>query len=264
MTLADQTYDTYADWRAKQIDANPQRFVRDVMPNAFYPVRKVFAEANQSLHGKRVLELGSGFGDMALWLAHRGADVVAIELGPGLVEQSKRLASLNGKSIDFRVGDARDPLPFPDNSMDMVCGFGFLHHLEGEPLRSCLSEVRRVLNVGGHAWFHEPVEDSPAFNFMQNLLPLWGGEPRPSILQRAKWKKFMAEQDDRPLTTKELREAAEGFSIIDLKNYGLTFRFRTLIGPKFDGVFDAIDEGFFTVLPFMRRFGQTALIHYVK
>lgn len=264
MELAEQTYDSYASWRAKQIDDNPERFIRDVMPNAFYPVRKIFAVACKDLRGKRVLELGSGFGDMALWLSHRGAEVSAIELGEGLVEQSKRLAALNNKTIDFRAGDAREPFPFPDQSFDMVCGFGFLHHLEPEPLAKLLAEVRRVLKPGGHAWFHEPIEDSPAFNFLQNLLPLWGNEPRPSILQRQKWREHMAVQDDRPLTTQELREAAKGFSVIDVRSYGLFFRFRTLLGARFDEALDRIDEGIFTVLPFLRRFGQTALIHYVR
>ena len=264
MALAEQTYDTYAPWRAKQIDDNPQRFVCDAMPNAFYPVRQVFAAACSDLQGKRVLELGSGFGDMAVWLAYRGAEVSAIELGSGLVEQSRRIAALNGKNIDFRVGNACDPLPFADGSLDMVCGFGFLHHLERQPLIDCIAEVRRVLKPGGHAWFHEPIENSPAFNFLQNLVPLWGGEPRPSILQRKKWREFMANQDDRPLTSRELREAARGFSVIEVRNYGLLFRVRTVIGNKYDQALDRIDEGIFAVLPFMRHFGQTALIHYVK
>lgn len=263
MSLAEQTYDTYAPWRAKQIDENPQRFVKDAMPNEFYSVRTVFAAACADLSGKRVLELGSGFGDMALWLSYRGAHVTAIELGPGLVEQSRRLAALNSKDIDFRVGNACDPLPFADGSLDMVCGFGFLHHLEPKPLTDCVAEVHRVLKPGGHAWFCEPIENSPAFNFLQNLLPLWGGEPRPSILQRKKWREYMAVQDDRPLTTRELREAGRGFSAVDVRNYGLLFRFRTLIVGH-DSLFDRVDEGIFAVLPFLRRFGQTALIHYVK
>lgn len=190
MGLAPQTYDTYAGWRAKQIDANPQRFVRDVFPNDFLGPKQMARELGD-LTGKTVLELGSGFGDMALWFTHRGARVTAIELGQGLVEVSRRLAQLNQVAIDFQVGDIQQRLAFPDASFDVVAGFGILHHLEGEPLKRCLAEVNRVLKVGGVAYFHEPIEDSPAFNFTQNLLPLGGNEPRPSILQRAKWKKFM-------------------------------------------------------------------------
>jgi SAM-dependent methyltransferase len=260
MELAPQTYDTYAAWRAKQMDENPGRFVRDAFPSDFLGPKQMAQEIE--LSGKAVLELGSGFGDMALWFAKRGARVTAIELGAGLVEVSKRLAKMNAVSIDFRQGDIQNPLPFADQSFDIVAGFGVLHHLEGEPLKRCLAEVSRVLKPGGAAYFHEPIEDSPAFNFLQNLLPLWGGEPRPSILQRKKWREYMAAQDDRPLTTRELKDA--GFGEIQIRRHGLTFRFRTLFGAKYDRLLDGIDEAIFAVLPFMRRFAQTALVRYEK
>jgi SAM-dependent methyltransferase len=264
MALAKQTYDSYAAWRAKQIDENPQRFVRDLCPSSFLPVLRDFARAVTDLRGKCALELGSGFGDMAVWLTYRGAEVTALELGPGLVEVSRRVAALNDRAVDFRQGDITQPLPFADESFDLVAGFGILHHLEGEPLKRCVAEVRRVLKPGGQAYFHEPIEDSPAFNFLQNLLPLSGGEPRPSILQRKKWREYMAVQDDRPLTTRELADAGVGFREVDVRGFGLTFRFRRLLGARFDGALDAIDEGIFAVLPFLRRFGQTALIRYRK
>ena len=60
------------------------------------------------LAGKRVLDAGCGTGALAAELARRGADVVAIDLSPTLVDLARdRMPSTRG-SIDFRSGDMLD------------------------------------------------------------------------------------------------------------------------------------------------------------
>jgi magnesium-protoporphyrin O-methyltransferase len=66
------------------------------------------------LHGKRVLDAGCGTGALAVELARRGAEVVAIDLSPTLIELAwERLADhldtfANNGQIDFRSGDMLD------------------------------------------------------------------------------------------------------------------------------------------------------------
>jgi magnesium-protoporphyrin O-methyltransferase len=67
------------------------------------------------LHGARVLDAGCGTGALALEAARRGAEVVAIDLSPQLVDVARRRvdevlghAPLKG-SIDWRSGDMLDP-----------------------------------------------------------------------------------------------------------------------------------------------------------
>lgn len=67
------------------------------------------------LHGARVLDAGCGTGALAMEAARRGAEVLAIDLSPALVDIARqRVAehadlSANGGSIDFRSGDMLDP-----------------------------------------------------------------------------------------------------------------------------------------------------------
>jgi magnesium-protoporphyrin O-methyltransferase len=62
------------------------------------------------LHGKRVLDAGCGTGTASIELAQRGAEVVAIDLSPTLVQHAKERAEGMGIShIDFRSGDMLDP-----------------------------------------------------------------------------------------------------------------------------------------------------------
>ena len=62
------------------------------------------------LGGRRVLDAGCGTGALAVELARRGADVLAIDLSPTLVELAReRIGSDTGRGhIEFRTGDMSD------------------------------------------------------------------------------------------------------------------------------------------------------------
>ena len=64
-----------------------------------------------NLSGRRVLDAGCGTGAVAVELARRGAEVVAIDLSETLVSVARQRAaesSLRGR-VDFRSGDMTDP-----------------------------------------------------------------------------------------------------------------------------------------------------------
>ena len=62
------------------------------------------------LRGCRVLDAGCGTGALAVEAARRGADVVAIDLSPKLVDLARKRmpASFKHGSLDFRSGDMLD------------------------------------------------------------------------------------------------------------------------------------------------------------
>jgi len=64
------------------------------------------------LHGRRILDAGCGTGALAVEAARRGAEVVAIDLSPTLVNLARQRMpeALGQGSIDFRSGDMLDPL----------------------------------------------------------------------------------------------------------------------------------------------------------
>lgn len=63
------------------------------------------------LRGARLLDAGCGTGALAVAAAERGADVLAIDLSPTLVDLARdRLPDRVGAGrVDFRVGDLSDP-----------------------------------------------------------------------------------------------------------------------------------------------------------
>ena len=64
----------------------------------------------QDLAGRRILDAGCGTGALAVEAARRGADVVAIDLSPTLVDLARERAprDLGSGSVTFMVGDMLD------------------------------------------------------------------------------------------------------------------------------------------------------------
>ena len=88
----------------------------------------------------RALDLACGAGRNALWLEREGWDVVAID-GAG---EAIRIIREHETAIDARVMDLETgaPLPFPDDSFELVSILYYLH-------RPLFAEARRVVKPGG-------------------------------------------------------------------------------------------------------------------
>ncbi|MET8111763.1 class I SAM-dependent methyltransferase [Streptomyces prasinus] len=92
--------------------------------------------------GDRVLDVAAGTGNAAIPAALAGADVVAIDLAPELLETGRRLAEQRGARLRWQEADA-EALPFDDGAFDTVLscvGVMFAPHHEaaaGELLRVC-------------------------------------------------------------------------------------------------------------------------------
>jgi SAM-dependent methyltransferase len=86
-----------------------------VIPN----LGAVLVEACRIGPGQRVLDIACGPGNVAVPAALAGADVVAGDLTPDLLEAGRALAEQRGVRIDWQVADA-EALPFDENSFDAV------------------------------------------------------------------------------------------------------------------------------------------------
>jgi ubiquinone/menaquinone biosynthesis C-methylase UbiE len=96
--------------------------------------------------GMRVLDVASGTGNAALPAAATGAEVVASDLTPRLLEAGQQRAEAEGLTLQWQEADA-ESLPFDDESFDVVMsciGVMFAPHHQ-----AAADELVRVCRAGG-------------------------------------------------------------------------------------------------------------------
>lgn len=106
----------------------------------------VFRELTVGAPGRRALDVGTGTGQLAMYLAGAGFDVTAVDLSESMILHARRNASSRGLDIDFRAGDA-ESLGFEDDAFHVVVSRNLLWTLPN-PEKAIL-EWRRVLKPGG-------------------------------------------------------------------------------------------------------------------
>lgn len=95
--------------------------------------------------GARVLDAGTGSGNLAAALERRGAEVVGIDF----CEPAFALARQKAPHARFEFGDLTRPLAFADGSFDHVACSAVLHVLSRDEQRAAIGELARVLRPGG-------------------------------------------------------------------------------------------------------------------
>jgi ubiquinone/menaquinone biosynthesis C-methylase UbiE len=109
------------------------------------------ARAIRALDARRVLDVGSGAGDIALALVHdarrRGVqlDVTCLDTSDQMLTIARRAAG-DDPALSFVHGDGT-ALPFPDHAFDAVTCTLSLHHFDPLPARALLRELRRVARL---------------------------------------------------------------------------------------------------------------------
>jgi SAM-dependent methyltransferase len=113
---------------------------------------RLLAEAGAgSIGGWRVLDLGAGFGALALYCAHLGAEVVAVDPHEQRMGVAVAIAQRRNLRVRALAAQAQE-LPLPDASFDLVVANNSLCYIvDGAQRRIALREILRVLRPGG--WF---------------------------------------------------------------------------------------------------------------
>ena len=111
--------------------------------NAYYE-RPAMLDLAGDVAGRDVLDIGCGAGPLSEKLVERGARVSGFDQSAAMVEIARRRL---GSTVDLRVADLADPLPYDDDSFDVACASLVLHYLRDWV--APLSEIRRVLRPGG-------------------------------------------------------------------------------------------------------------------
>jgi SAM-dependent methyltransferase len=145
-------WDTLCGWNLAQ-DAgitgrDPNDLARfDELYLGFYPYLERYVPAD--FEGKKVLEVGLGYGTLGQLIASRNADYYGVDIAEGPVETMRLRLSWLGIPEEHVVQASVLELPFEDSVFDFVYSIGCLHHTGN--LERSVQQVRRVLRPGGRA-----------------------------------------------------------------------------------------------------------------
>lgn len=98
----------------------------------------------------RVLDIGCGSGENAIWLSQQGFDVVACDLSPTAIQKAKDKLQAAHAEVRFLVADFLSD-PVPDAPFGFVFDRGCLHCMDdADQRRSFVEKVYGLLEEGGH------------------------------------------------------------------------------------------------------------------
>jgi SAM-dependent methyltransferase len=102
----------------------------------------------EEMKGKRVLEVGLGYGTVGQFLATQGADFHGLDIAEGPVRMMNARLGALGLEETAVQGNMLD-CPFPAESFDFLVSIGCFHHT-GD-MQRCIDETHRILRPGGTA-----------------------------------------------------------------------------------------------------------------
>lgn len=138
----------------------------------------------------RALDVATGGGHTALFLARAGWHVTAADIAPRMLENARRLATEAGCTIETKLFPAEE-IPFDDASLDLVTVRVAPHHFSSPP--RFVAEVARVLKPGGHFLLIDGCvpDDDPASEAWLHSVEKWRDPSHGRFLSRAAWEQLV-------------------------------------------------------------------------
>ncbi len=144
---------------AEHATQKPSRFLKEIFEADSWPLPK-----------GRALDIATGKGRNAIFLAERGFQVVGIDISPVALETARRISREKSLAIDWQEADL-ERFDLPQGDYDLVLNLNYLQ-------RSLVPQIKKTLKPGGWVIFETYLTDqskighvtSPAYLLLHNEL----------------------------------------------------------------------------------------------
>jgi ubiquinone/menaquinone biosynthesis C-methylase UbiE len=136
--------------------------------------------------GGTALDVATGGGHTALWLARQGWKVTAGDIAPRMLENARKLCAEAGVAIETRLFPAEE-MPFTGSSFDLVTVRVAPHHFSSPG--KFVQETVRVLKPGGHFLLIDGSvpDDDPETEEWLHRVEKWRDPSHGRFLSRKAW-----------------------------------------------------------------------------
>jgi len=119
-----------------------------------------------------ILDVGCGSGDLSIYLAQLGYQVLGIDFVEKAIANAREKAGTLPAPVklllDFQVADALKPSSL-QRQFGAVVDSGFFHLFDSEQCDRLVDEIAQVLLPGGHYYLHEFAVDFPLPNLPRQI-----------------------------------------------------------------------------------------------
>ena len=142
--------------------------------------------------GGTALDVATGGGHTALWLARHGWKVTAGDIAPRMLENAQKLCAEAGFRIESRLFPAEE-MPFADGSFDLITVRVAPHHFSSP--QKFVQEAARVLRPGGHFLLIDGTvpDDDPETDEWLHHVEKWRDPSHGRFLSRKAWQDLAKE-----------------------------------------------------------------------
>ena len=123
-------------------------------------LQQIFQSHAWRIQPGRALDIATGKGRNALFLAEKGFSVEAVDISDVALQEGRRAAQEKGLSVTFRQADL-DSAELPEAAYDLILNFDFLQ-------RSLIPKMKKALKLGGHVVFETYLIDQRVLGHPRN------------------------------------------------------------------------------------------------
>ena len=220
--------------------------------------QRTFLDLIGDVDGQHILEIGSGKGHLAMYLAQQGATVTATDIAPKSVELIRQNAKHNGVAdrVTAHTLDALD-LNQLETTYSLVVGRFVLHHIE--PFSELVEVLDTILEPEGRGVFLENNARNKLLILARNHLVGRLGIPK------------HGDDDEHPLTEEEINALRTRFDVQchfpelvllkKINTYVLQYRdpFEQIVA-----LLKRLDNSMHRWLPFLRKYSYLQVVEFSK
>ena len=173
-------------------------YCRVEMPDLEDPVLNRAMEHFGTVENKTLIDLGCGGGATSLFFAHRGANVISVDLSQVAIKNLSQYCLDNSIENITPIRLSAQEIKKIEKA-DFIFGSMILHHIE--PFSAFASDLRGTLNSGGKGFFWE--------NNARSKAMIWF---RQNIVGKL-WVPKYGDADEFPLMPSEVDELRKHFSV---------------------------------------------------